>query len=184
MWDWNAEADARTAFKLSNGNLSRFADQWGQSTTKYVQHFIQSDPKDAATGLFPDRAGILTGGLFGFWTFGTANIKSEYVVLMGGVPQWGHEDVPLNTEVSPNLVTKELIDGKTDRAKEAEREWILRVRTRHYQSQDISWRHLQFLIEMTSKYDPGVSPTSDVIEITSAGKVGWLHKSACGGFDR
>lgn len=179
--DWDGYADIKTALELSNGNLAQFADEWGQIERSRIDRFIQNDPKAAAISLFPGPDGILTGGLFGFWIFGSANIRAEYVQLLGGKPQWGHQVLSPDEEVTiDNPVTRELIFGQTPRAREAASAWNARIRSRHYPPQEISWRHMQFLIEMTSKYDPNVSPTSDVVEITSAGRVNWLHTSACG----
>lgn len=177
--DWDSLADALAAFRSSGGNPGRFADEWGKLVASQVARYAQAHPNTIYSELHEMHGGIIAGGMFAYWTFGTPTVRFESIWLRQGEIVSGNAPLTrLDTDQSTNAVTEELIQRKSPRAKEAAREWNLL--SRKYPADQASWRQIQFLIDKTSKFDKSVSQTSDVIEMRSNGKVLWLSRSACG----
>jgi len=81
-------------------------------------------------------------------------------------------------EFSTNNNTQELIDGKTPAAQKASAEWVKYARKLTPAKR--AWKHLQFLIEETSKIDKTVSPESNILKIPERGTSKWILTSGCG----
>jgi hypothetical protein len=175
---WNAFSDAQEAYQSHGESAPGFARTWIKLLDGHVGAFARSDPNFIHDlGLSPGD--IVCGGYFLRWVFGSPVVLLEWVIPeanlirvneYGKLPEMG-------TEESTNKTTQELIEGQTPRAKAVALKW--KSLSQRYPKSEVSWRHLEFLIRETSKLDPTVSPTSDVVEITSSNKLIWRSKIVC-----
>lgn len=179
LLDWDALLDAKTAYRTSGDNTDALANQWGKLSAAHIAAYARSNPNDASREFAGLSGSIVYGGFFLNWVFGSPILKVDYVSVEGG-GILSRETTLLRVafEQSTNSVTQELVKGETQRAKKAAHLW--KLSSHAYPPTEISWRHMQFLIEETSRFDHTVSPTSDIMEILDSGKVSWLMNTACG----
>ena len=85
---------------------------------------------------------------------------------------FGSRDLPYTT----NLITGELIEGHSDRANEAGREWEMKSKT--FPKAEREWRWLEFLIQKTGTITQ-VGQQVDVLQFTRTGHSKWLQRRAC-----
>lgn len=78
---------------------------------------------------------------------------------------------------TPHQITQELIEGDSERNREAAEEW--QKKRANYSANERAWRWDEFVIVSTSKYDENVGQTIDVLEIPVGGKAKWLQNSTC-----
>ena len=76
-----------------------------------------------------------------------------------------------------NLVTQELIEGNSERTREAAAEWQRKAAS--YPRKERGWRWDEFVIVTTAIYDESVGQAIDVLEIPAGGKARWLQNSTC-----
>lgn len=176
---WDAFSDAQMAYQLKGENTAEFAKTWDKLSADHVAAYALSNPNFVNDFGIKSGATIMYGAYFLRWIFGSPVVLLEWVAPEANRIQTYEYVVPpaLGAEMSTNAKTEELIKGETPRAQAVARKW--KLLSRQYPQSDVSWRHLEFLIRETSKLDTDVSPSADVLEITTSDKFIWLHKSAC-----
>lgn len=127
----------------------------------------------------PDHA--LTAGVFVGWDVkGKAELILEAIRYKGPnleqmediVEFQGSRDLPYTSSV----LTQELIEGNTDRTKEARKEWARKSKT--FPKKELDWRWLEFLIQKTGAFTD-VGQKVDIVQLTPEGHSEWLQRCAC-----
>jgi len=178
--DWNALDDAMVASKNDGNNLNLVANDWALRSVTHYQAFLKADPQRVAD-IVKDHSHILELGQFFYWQDGTPKVLVKIIEFDPGQasPVFSEERVVTITdkELSTNNNTQELIDGKTFAAKKVSAEWAKYARK--LAPVKLPSKHLQFLIEATSKIDKSVSPESDILQIPEKGTPNWISTSGC-----
>jgi hypothetical protein len=176
--DWDALTDVASAFRVKGSYPETFAETWAKVFQEHVVAYKKSNPNFFGDLNLSPGNGVC-GAIFFGWVFGTPQIVNENISAdQGGVKRESTTQLPpIGKEESLNPITQELIKSSSDRAKATAQRW--RTESRHYPKGELDWRHMEFLIRETSKLDPTVSPTSDVLEITASNHLIWHRRVAC-----
>lgn len=179
--DWNAMSDAKLAYSAIGDDTQKIATEWAQRSVLHYQEFYREVPSRVSALASGNAQHVLDAAIFVSWKNQAPLFIVEVVTLDATrlLPISSAELTPpiTDAERSLNSFTQELIDGETDRAKDVAKRWDME--TKKFPPSELAWRHLEFLIEETSKIDPTVSPSSDILEIPIDGKPSWITKSAC-----
>jgi hypothetical protein len=178
--DWNSFDDAKVAAKKYGDNLNMVAADWALHSVSHYQAFYIADPQRVAD-IVKGHSHILELGQFFYWQDGTPKVLVKIIEFDPDQPSpiFSEERVVTITdkELSTNDKTQELIDGKTAAARKVSAEWA------KYASKlapgKSARKHLQFLIEATSKMDKSVSSESDILKIPEKGTPNWISTSGC-----
>lgn len=176
---WNPYSEAQRTFADNpDGDIRMNADRWGAATNRFFSLFYNFNRERVRGFAGPD--GVLVVGVFvGKTKAGDLTVYLVFVEI--------HEDAafaPIKTIAgSPkydlqalNVVTQELLDNKTPRAKRGSVEWHKRTKSIPTSEQRLRW--LEFLIQETSKYDKHVGFSTSAIAVSKT-SVKWLHKCTC-----
>jgi len=184
--DWDALGDAHTAMAKFGDNPGQLGTGWAATTGKNIATYAaRIGPGSAMQELTSFRGNMVCEALFFGWAFGLPSSRFEGLTLNpdGHVTISGYDVPPSGgIERSLNDISQELIDCKTKRAKDTARRWTA-ASVKLPKSERV-WRHLQFIIQETSKYDQSVSRDSDVIEVLPSGAAVWLSRSLCPEFPK
>jgi hypothetical protein len=176
---WNPYSEAQRIFaNHPESDIRKNADRWGAATNRFFSLFYNFNRERVRGFAGPD--GVLVVGVFVGKT--QAGDLMRYLVFVEL-----HEDgtsAPIKTIAGPpkydlqalNVVTQELLDDKTHRAKQANIEWHKRSKSIPTSEQRLRW--LEFIIQETSKYDKHVGFSISAIAVSKT-SVKWLHKCFC-----
>jgi hypothetical protein len=179
--NWSALDDAKVASKTYGDKSKMVADDWALRSISHYQAFYKIAPQRVAD-LAKDHSHILELGQFFYWKDGIPQVLVKIIEFNPDQPSpvFSEERVVTITdrELSTNNNTQELIDGKTPIAQKAFVEW--EKYAKKLTPGRRVWKHLQFLIEETSKIDKTVSPESNILRIPDRGASKWILTSGCG----
>lgn len=178
--NWDALDDAKAASKKYGYNLNMLADDWALRSVYHYRAFYKVDPQRVAD-IAKGHSHILELGQFFYWKYGIPKVLVKIIEFDPDQPSpvFSEERVVMITdqELSTNNYTQELIERKTPLAQKASTEWV--EHSKKLPPGKLAWKHLQFLIEATSKMDKSVSPESDILRIPERGTPSWISTSGC-----
>jgi hypothetical protein len=179
--NWDALDDAKASFALYGDSAKLVGEEWARRSVDHYSTFYRVAP-DRVAAIADSNSHVLEIGLFFSWV----GDKPQLIIEVIGfnpppqlVPVFSSEDIREvdETELATDGNTNELIEGQSERAEASFGRW--ESEKRKFTSQDLVWRHLQFLIKETSKIDSTVSPESDILEVPLRGKPNWIVAPAC-----
>jgi hypothetical protein len=179
--NWNASLDAVEAFGKAGNDIRAVASDWSQRAVSHFALLYEMRPawlKELASEN-PDN--LLQVAFFVGWDKGTPVLVLEMVSFDAhGSPSIRSReelrpvsDAPFST----NTITQELVYGSTERAQKAADQWDSIAE--NITSQDLAWKHIDFLIKKTAAFDPSVSPVVDVLAISDGKPAAYIQKGAC-----
>jgi hypothetical protein len=188
-WDtvpeWHGTSEAVNAYSnVQNHDLYTVASTWSIQVTKDFERLYLSDPQKVRglavqgillAGIFAgeNSQGILTAYLARVALDDTLQAREGTLIPIGhAVDQIPPKDEPYTT----NGVTQELLEGKTDRAKQVAKLWA--KKSRHIPLARRKLRWLEFLIEQTADYDSEVHAPINALQIKN-NSVTWLQNETC-----
>jgi hypothetical protein len=182
--DWDVLADAEDAFNRVGDDPSELGDKWAEISAHHIASYAdQVGPNSAIRELTSPPDNLACEGVFFSWVSSDPRFVFEGLTMTAtGVKKIKSEDLPRGIERSLNNTSQELIDGRSERAKDAIRRWT--SDSSKFPKNELAWRHLQFIIQETSRYDKTVSPQSEILELLPSGKAIWLSHSACPDFPK
>ncbi len=120
-------------------------------------------------------------GIFAGW-----NVKGEPEFILEAIrykdPRLNETEHLIDREAARELpytshpISLELIEGNTNRAREAKREW--QIKSKPVPKKELGWRWLEFLIQKTGAF-ADVGQKVDIIQLTPNADPEWLQRSAC-----
>lgn len=180
----------RAYSSVSNHDLRKVALSWATQLTDDFKAFYVADPQ-RVRGLANENQGFLLFALFaGSDITGALKVYLARIVIDDTLPtrvlaslpvgytvdEFPPKGAPQGPYYSTHAITQELIDGKTDRAKEVARLWT--QQSRQIPEADRTVRRLEFLIEQTGNYDNAVHGPTNAVQVTT-GSATWLEHTTC-----
>ena len=179
--DWNAFSDATATFAKVGDNIRAVAAEWARRSASHFIALYATEPERVRQMAGANPENLLQIAFFAGWD------KQSPVLLMEIVsfdpktsPAIGTREMeqPLgDVAFSTNAITQELINGASPRAQKAGEEWD--TKSEDLATSDLAWKHVQFFIEKTAAFDPGVSTVVDVVSFPAGKPAAWLQKGAC-----
>jgi hypothetical protein len=179
--DWDALLDAKAAYAAQGNDLHEMAKDWARRSARHYAFFYAA---------VPQRVRRLASG------------NPDHVLIMafvvgwrGRIPLLYWEKVYLDEELlSPiqvseqllpyrglpyttNAVTQGLIEGDSQRMKDAVAKWKETSLT--IPTNEQGWRWVEFLIKSTASYEENVGQKVNVIQIPLGGQAEWLQNLTC-----
>ncbi len=182
MGDWDARADARTAFLHHIGDLGATAAEWASRAAAHYSVFLGAQPARVHELAAANRRHVLVLGTFAGW-----ERNNEAVVIF----EWVYLDVSAGPAIktrrfvlpsrtlpyTTNATTQDLIEGNSVRSTQVLTDWQLASET--FPSPERRWRWLEFLIQTTSDYDHSVGREVNVLDLTPHENANWLQNHSC-----
>lgn len=177
---WNAYSEAeRLSAANPNADINGIANIWGDNANRFFSRFYGVN-RERVRG-FAGPNGVLVVGVFvGKTTAGDLTVELVFVQLEEdgtSAPIKTRTGPPLHNVLALNVVTQELLDKKTDRARKIDIEWNSRAKNIPVSQRRLRW--FEFLIKETGKYDEHVGGlTTAVVVSKNASSIRWLRKCA------
>jgi len=178
---WDSKIEAQAAYRSHEGDIEAAAHDWLERAERYFSNLRGADRLRARSMVASSPDHVLAVGVFVGWSAeGEAEFLLEAIRFKESSPEqvehlievFGSRDLPYTT----NLITGELIEGHSDRANEAGREWEMKSKT--FPKAEREWRWLEFLIQKTGTITQ-VGQQVDVLQFTRTGHSKWLQRRAC-----
>jgi hypothetical protein len=180
--DWDARADARTAFLHHVGDLHAAAAEWASRAASHYAAFWSAQPGRVRELAAANRQHVLVLGTFAGW-----DRRTEAVVIF----EWVYLEpaaspaVKIRTFVLPsrtlpyttNATTQDLIEGNSVRSTQTFSDWQLA--SGNFPSPERGWRWLEYLIQTTSDYDHTVGREVNILDLTPHERANWLQNYSC-----
>jgi hypothetical protein len=181
---WSAFALGKEVYAEHKGNVADAANDWADQSVAFWASYLSHQVEEGESLLRNSGIAIVEYDIAGFLRNPDSPaviIGSVQIDLMAGRPWKPHKVIevlpPKNEPYSSNPITMELIAGQTDRAKADLAPWLRKFKT--IKESDRNWRTLEYLIQQTTKYDPHVNRTVNVLELTANQKPHWLQNLTC-----
>lgn len=180
--DWDARADARTAFLHNIGNLRATAGEWASRAAFHYSLFLSAQPARVRALAAANREHVLVLGTFAGWDRrNEAVVMFEWIYLdLSGAPAIKTRSFVLPARTLPyttNATTQDLIEGNSVRSTHLLTNWQLA--SENFPSPERGWRWLEFLIQTTSDYDRTVGREVNVLDLTPHENANWLQNYSC-----
>jgi hypothetical protein len=179
--DWDALLDAKAAYAEQGYNLHEMAKDWARRSAGHFDSFYAAAPqrvRQLASGN-PDH--VLVDAFVVGWQGRIPLLYWEKVYLDERVSspiQMSEQLLPYRElPYTMNSVTQELIEGNSQRMRDAAakwKEWSLTIPTNEH-----DWRWVEFLIKSTGSYEESVGQKVNVIQIPAGGQAEWLQNLTC-----
>lgn len=180
--DWDARADARTAFVRHLSDLHATAAEWASRAAHHYSSFLAAQPARVRELASANPQHVLVLGTFAGW-----NAKNDAVVIF----EWVYLDpapapsIKVRSFVLPsrtlpyttNATTQDLIEGNSSRSTRILSNWELASINFPFPERD--WRWLEFLIQSTSDFDHTVGREVNVLDLTPHENANWLQNYSC-----
>jgi hypothetical protein len=180
--DWDARADARTAFLHHVGDLRATAAEWATRAAVHYSLFLLAQPARVRELAAANRQHVLVLETFAGW-----DRRNEAVVMF----EWIYLDLSSTSAIksrsfvlpartlpyTTNATTQDLIEGNSVRSTQVLTDWQLASET--FPSPERGWRWLEFLIQSTSDYDHTVGREVNVLDLTPHENANWLQNCSC-----
>jgi hypothetical protein len=179
--DWNANLDAAEAFGKAGNDIRAVAADWAQRAVSHFELIYGTRPAWLKQLASENPDNLLQVAFFAGWDKGSPVLLLEIVgfdahaspVIRAREENRAISDAAFST----NAITQELVEGSSDRAQKVADEWD--SLSESISTQDLGWKHVEFLIKKTAAYDPAVSPVVDVLSIPDGKPATWIQKRAC-----
>jgi hypothetical protein len=180
--DWDARADARTAFLHHIGDLGASAAEWANRAASHYSSFLSVQPARVRELAAANRQHVLVLGTFAGWDRqNEAIVIFKWVYLdLSSTPAIKIRSFVLPSRTLPyttNATTQDLIEGNSVRSTQLLTNWELASET--FPSPERGWRWLEFLIQSTSDYDHTVGREVNVLDLTPHERANWLQNYSC-----
>jgi len=178
--EWNSKDEAVRAYENSEHDLVKAADAWGAAVQQDFMALYLANMNRVQSLTLSD--GTLLYGIF----VGT-NSEGKLSVCVVAVGLYApntlvpitHRFIDVSAQsplFTTNPITRELADGKTDRAAPFAVAWQKESRGLSEKKKRIRW--LEDLVEETSKYDTTVHSPTNIAKLTVQRTV-WLSNQTC-----
>jgi hypothetical protein len=185
--EWHGTSEALAAYdSVPDHDIYEVALAWSIRVTNEFQAFYLANPGRVRSLALQAQGGLLEGIFAGRSSHGSlilyvANIALDDTLKTReavAVPiGYAITELPLKDEpYSTDDVTRELIDGKTDRAKQVAKVWAKESRRIPRAKRRLKW--LEFLVEKTADYDSQVHGPVNAVEVKQ-NSVTWLQNETC-----
>jgi hypothetical protein len=180
--NWNTLDDATVAYELAKTNLQTLASEWARLAEQHYRLFYSVAPRKVAELASVNVQHILVDAFFVGWRDDKVPILIwQKIHLDEGTSSPVHtsrqvlpyRDLPYTT----NGETQELIEGRSERTKQAGRQW--EIRSRNLPLNERGWRFLEFMVESTGDHEPSVGRKVNVLEIPLGMQAQWLQNFSC-----
>jgi hypothetical protein len=180
--DWDARADARTAFLHHVGDLRATAAEWASRAALHYSLFLSAQPMRVRELARANRQRLLVLGTFAGWDRqNEAIVLFEWIYLdLSGTPAVRIRSFVLPSRTLPyttNATTQDLIEGNSVRSTHTLSDWQLA--SENFPSPERGWRWLEFLIQTTSDYDRTVGREVNVLDLTPHENASWVQNYSC-----
>lgn len=180
--DWDARADARTAFLHHLGDLRATAAEWAGRAASHYSLFLSAQPRRVRELAAANGQHVLVLGTFAGW-----DRRNEAVVMF----KWVYLDLSTTPAIkirsfilpsrslpyTTNATTQDLIEGNSLRSTQVLTDWQLA--SENFPSPERGWRWLEYLIQSTSDYDHTVGREVNVLDLTPHENAYWLQNYSC-----
>lgn len=177
---WDAKAEAQAAYRSHDADIDAAASDWLERTERYFGHLSRIDRARARSMAAPSDHTLAIGIFVGWNLKGQPEFILEAVRYkepsLGQVEHLIERDPPRVVPFTSHPTTLELIEGNTNRAREARTEW--KVKSKMLPKKELGWRWLEFLIQKTGEF-ADVGRKVDVMQFTQEGNPEWLQTCAC-----
>jgi hypothetical protein len=178
--EWDSLTDAKTTFATEPQDSHALAQGWAKITVSHFQRLYQAGPIQFIQ-LANINHGLLAIALIAGWKDGSPIVYEEVVYFedhgLQLVPIRFQEKLHSEPAYTTHLVTQELIDGNTERAKATSAD--SRSNLSKIKRTDRDWRWVEFLISSTNRYAEDVGKDADVLEIPPGRNASWLRNTTC-----
>jgi hypothetical protein len=178
---WDSRSDGREAYSAHNGDLLATVADWAERGKRHYLSFYRANPPRVAQLASANSQNILLVGLFAGFLEGKATLVIEMVYL--DINQltpirdkqlvFPARDVPYTS----NGITRELIEGDSERAKASQSTW--KEKNKSVPVSEQKQRRIEFVIQETAKYDRTVGTHVDILEVSPDTNQRWLQNSTC-----
>jgi len=182
LQEWDARADARTAFVHHVADLRATAAEWANRAALHYSLFLAAQPVRVRELAASNQRHVLVLGTFAGW-----DRQNEPVVMF----EWIYLDLSAAAAIktrsfvlpartlpyTTNATTQDLIEGNSLRSTQILSNWQLA--SLNYPSPQRDWRWLEFLIQNTSDYDHTVGREVNVLDLTPHENASWLQNYSC-----
>jgi hypothetical protein len=179
---WDGTTLGKKEYLKHLGNIYDAATEWAEVSAKFWTPYFTNQVKDGEAYMKRHSIVVADYDVAGFFhnhprvMIGSVQVDPAKVRPLQPKPVVSILD-PQAEPYSSNTNTEELIAGKTDRAKAVVADWLPKLNT--IKESDRNWRTLEYLIQQTAKFDPGVNGRVNVLEITANQKPHWLQNLTC-----
>ena len=178
---WDSRSDAREAYTEQSGDLVATANDWATRAKRHYSSFYLANPARVKQLAKANDQNILLVGMFVGFQGGKALLLFEFVYLdEHGLQPILRKQLVLPARKLPyssNGITQDLIDGHSERAKSAEAAWLKKSSSIPFSTR--AFRRLEFVIQVTAKYDETVGTRVNVLEIFPHEGPRWLQNFTC-----
>src|ERR1017187_9923269 len=179
--NWDAKSEAQSAYAAHSDDIEAAADDWRSRAERYFRGLVISERVRARSLVHDDPDHVLVVGAFAGWdSHGAAELIIEAVRFeepdLANVQHLVQALRPRDLPYTTNIVTQELIEGKSARADAVRAEWHRKSKKLGTADQDLRW--MEFLIAKTSEWAK-VGKKVDILEINRDGRSVWLQDVTC-----
>jgi hypothetical protein len=185
--EWNGKSEASKAYEAHvRGGLYDVALRWAIQVANNFERFYAANPAKVRLLAASQRGTLLEGFFVGTDTTHSLRIYMARIALddtlriREGAPVpigYSLDSLPPRSEAySTDTITKELLDGKTERAKGAAKLWERKAH--RFPAPEQEFRRLEFLIEQTGSYNLAVHKPVNALQVTRE-KATWIQNETC-----
>lgn len=178
---WNSYSDARESYTEQSGDLGAAANGWATRAKRHYSSFYLANPARVKQLAKANDQNVLVVGMFVGFQGDKAQLLVESIYLDElGIQPILHKQLVLPARELPyssNGITQDLIEGHSARAKSADEVW--RNMSRSIPVSMRAFRHVEFVIQATAKYDKTVGTRVNVLEVSPRKNPHWLQNFTC-----
>lgn len=186
--EWNGRDEALNVYRAApDADLYQVTLQWAIQITNNFKLFYLANPQRVRgmavqggtllDGIFvgEDNTGVLKAYIARIALDDTLRVREGAAIPIG----YAIDPIPPRVEpYSTEAVTQELLDGKTDRAKETAKLWARKAQRIPKREREL--RQLEFMIEQTGNYDKEVHGPINALQVGRKSAV-WVQNTTCKG---
>jgi hypothetical protein len=184
---WNGKSEAVKAYGANVlTDLHDVALRWAIQVTNNFQRFYAANPARVRLLAASQRGTLLEGFFVGTDTTHSLRIYMARIALDDTLRIREGAPVPIGYSVdslpprsqaySTDTITRELLDGKTERAKGVAKLWERKAH--RFPETEQEFRRLEFLVEQTGSYNLAVHKPVNALEVTRE-KATWIQNETC-----
>lgn len=179
--DWTASGDAQVAHALHKDDVRALAREWANRAASHYTVFYEAAPLRVKQLASVNSERVLVDAFFAGWEGDTPLLIWEKIVL----DDTNFPKIVVREQILPrrdlayttNAITQELIEGNSDRMRNAVAEWT--AMKEKVPKQEAAWRQLEYIVEKTGEYDNSVGGPVNILRIPLGSPVVWIQNATC-----